>query len=287
MKKLSKIFAIVLFISIATSCSNDNNDTIEEVQNVSATLKANLTDYARSAAALNQSDHIFNANNGDCFTINYPYLVTNGQTVTEINNDDELYDYLSNLTTSYFSFVFPLNVTLANGSQHVINNEIELDSLIYDCYNPIGSNLCFSFNYPLCVVDTSGDIFFVNCDCELFSLQNIVDFVYPFTVTTSNGIVTINSSADFDAVYNECFGIDNCTDCVEVCFEIVYPLTLIQDNGTIVTINSDIQFDNYLQSLGSDSFFTVSYPMTVRFEDGTEQVINNDNEFNTLLDSCN
>lgn len=289
MKNVYKVLSIVFFTIFVISCAvNENTDVVND-PNAAAILKTNLTNFARKAVASNQADNIFNntpstINNDDCFTLTYPFSITDGQTHTVINSEAEFINYASNSTTP-FNFVFPICVTLSGGAELIVYNEDELVDLIFSCFDL--TDICFSFNFPLSLIDVNGNEVVVNTNMELLTSQNIVDFVYPFTVTTSNGEVIINNCSDFDSLFNECFGIDDCPDCPDICFEIIYPLTLLEDNGTIVTINSDTEFNDYLQNLANDTYFTMTYPINVRLDDGTEQIINNDDEFNALLNSCN
>ena len=265
MKSLYKILSIVFFTIFVISCAVNENADIGNDPNTAAILKTNLTNFARKAVASNQADNLFNntpSNNDidDCFTLSYPFFITDGQTQTVINSEAEFINYVSN-SNSPFNFIFPICVTLTDGTELIVYSEAELVDLIFSCLDL--TDICFSFNFPLSLLDVNGNEVVVNTNMELFTSPDIVDFVYPFTVTTSNGEVTINNSSDFDSLFNECFGIDDCPDCPDICFEIIYPLTLLEDNGTIITINSDTEFNDYLQNLANDTYFTITYPLNV------------------------
>ncbi|WP_420571483.1 hypothetical protein [Kordia sp.] len=298
MKKFLK-FSLILALAVFTfSCSNDNTDVIpeEESTGISATLKSNLTTHARTAVATNQVENVFENNsesNAECFTIDFPYSFENAGVVIVINNQAELDAYLQNNNSPVGgpgTLVFPVTVTLADGSSVVVNDEMGLIAIIEDCIDDIDvGNECFSFNFPLTVETADGNTVVVNDELELYSVPNAVGFVFPITVTTANGVVTINDNAGFDALYNECYDIDPCDDCGTNCFEIVFPLTLVDDSGNIVTVNDEDEFLTYLNNPAgtAGTFFTITYPMTIEYADGTQATINSDDELTAAFDACN
>ena len=262
-------------------------------------LKTNLTAYARNAISTNQAEDVFDNNedsNGDCFTIDFPYTLTDGQTQTVINNQDELDAYMQNVGNPsgggneppIIDFVFPVTVTLADGSTAVVNDQMGFIALIEDCIGDVvvGDD-CFTFNFPLTVETIDGNTVVVNDELELYSVPDAVGFVFPISVTTASGVVTINDDAGFDALYNDCYDIDPCDDCGTNCFEIVFPITLIDDSGNVTTVNDDDEFFTYLDGLGNDTFFAITYPMNIEYADGTQATINSDDELDAAFDACN
>ena len=313
MKKFLK-FSLILALAVFTfSCSNDNTDVIpEDTQannEVKATIKLNMTNYARSAATSNQAETMFQSNNEnsdileECFTINYPYSVMNNNEVVTVNSDQEAQAYAE----LGYILVFPVDVTTGDGEVITINDELGFIELLEECFgdipgdggNPGGGNNsggepgdpfendCFEFNFPLSVETIDGNTVVVNDEYELFTIENAIGFVYPISVTTENGVVTINGDEDFDALYNDCYDIDPCDDCVDNCFEIVFPLTLIDDAGNVTTVNDEDEFLTYLDGLGNETFFTITFPMTIEYEDGTQATINNEDELIAAFDACN
>lgn len=292
MKKIVKFSFIFMLAFCVFACSNDNTDAIDDPQESTATVTSNLSTYARAAHSTNQSENIFDNDemeNGACFTINFPYTITDGETETVINSEDDLQAYIANSPVGIM-LVFPFTITNADGSESTINNEMEFFEAIEDCIGspPVGAN-CFTFNYPLNIMTTDGSSVTVNNDVELYSVPNGVGFEYPITVTTNNGVVTINSNEDFDNIYNECYNIEPCDDCEEanICFEIVYPITLVEENGTIVTIDSDEEFFTFIENLEEGAHFVPTYPMNIEYDNGTQETINSDEELSSAFDNCN
>lgn len=308
--KFSLIFALAFFMF---SCSNDNTDVIpdDESTNTTVVLKTSLTAYARNAVSTNQSEYVFENNdesNGDCYTIDFPYTLTDGQTQTVINNQDELNAYMQSLggnnnqsggnnnqsggnnnpSGGNVAFVFPVTITMADGSTVVISDEMGFIAAIEDCIGDIAvGNECFTFNFPLNVETVDGSIVTVNDELELYSVSDVIGFSYPISVTTDNGVVTINDGADFDALYNDCYDIDPCGDCGTNCFEIVYPINLVNDDGTVTTVNDDDEFYTFLGGLAGNAYFVPTYPMNIEYGDGTQTTINSDDELVAALADCN
>ncbi len=304
---------MVLALAVFTfSCSNDNTDVIPEEPEsteTNALIKANLNTYAQNAVSTDQAQTMF-ANNDDindalanCFTLNFPYTLTNGQDSVVVNTQEESDTYES---LGYF-IEFPVDVTTAAGVV-TITNELEFIELLEDCFEDFGgdfpgggdndggndddpfSNDCFEFNFPLSVTTVDGNTVVVNDEFELFTVEGAVGFVYPISVTTETAtgvtVVTINSDQEFDDLYNECYDIDDCDDCFENCFEIVYPLTLVDETGNLTTVNDDDAFIAYLNGLANDAFFTITFPMNIEYEDGTPATINSEDELIAAFDAC-
>lgn len=299
MKNLLKFSFIFALVCCMFSCSNDNTDVIPDDQSAEANiaLKTSLTTYARSAVSTNQAESVFENNtvNSDvidnyeqdnCFTLNFPYTVTNGNVTATVNSDAEAQNFFN---AGYY-VAFPVTITTTDGAVVTIADELGLIQVLEDCLgNEIISigNDCFEFNFPLTVTTEDGTTVVVNDDLELYSVEDAVGFVYPISVTTDAGVVTITDDAGFDALYNDCYDIQPCNDCGTNCFEIVYPLALLLDDGTVTTINSDDEFVAFLDGIDNDTFFVPTYPMTIEYEDGTQATINSDDEFIAALDACN
>ena len=287
MKNLLKLSLV--FLLILSSCSKDNDEITPEVkeEGVSTELITNLTNSAFSARTSNQeSDYL---EDGECFVINYPYSISDGQTSTTVNSDEELEAYLSSLgENSAISIEVPFDVTLADGTQQTITTFDEFFMLIDSCYggDQGPSDSCFELDFPLTAHDSDGNEVTLNSEQELFSFE-FTGFVYPISVTLTDGTqVTVNSAQDFDSLYNDCYGIEDCDDCGYVCFEIVFPFSFVVNDGNLATINDYDDLWDFLSGLTEDDTFVISYPITVEFEDGSQQTANSDEELAALYEDC-
>ena len=145
---------------------------------------------------------------------------------------------------------------------------------------------CFELNYPLTALDYDGNEVVVNSEQDLYNFE-FVGFVYPISVTLTDGTqATVNSPQEFDTLYNDCYDIEDCDDCEEQCFEIVFPFSLVSGNGTVETFNGYDGLMEFLSQLTEEDSFMISYPITVEFEDGTQQTANSDEELDALYESC-
>ncbi len=285
MKILKQLFLLAIIISFA-SCSKDNESIIEPTT-VSEKLVAQLNNYSSRAVSTNQQADFLDGSNA-CFTLNYPYTVTNGETETVINNESDLGEFFDNQgDNDFFEYVFPLSVTLPDGSIQTFSSYDEFSLLLATCEYSNGDE-CFAFNYPITVFDVNGDEVVVNSDQELYS-NFYIGFSFPITVTLNEGTTqTINNEQEFDDIYNICYDIEDCDDCVgyENCFEVVFPFNFIAEDGTITTVNNDDELYAYIDSLDADAVITLSYPISLEYNDGTVVVVNSDDEFVTELESC-
>ncbi len=122
----------------------------------------------------------------DCFDLNFPFdLILDDGSVITINNDDEFANAMFNQYV--VNFVYPLSVTLEeDGSQVVINDELDLQTLFENCFGNEGPNPCPQCENvavdPVCVeyTDASGNIvveLFPNlcfAECLGFSSADVV-----------------------------------------------------------------------------------------------------------------
>lgn len=295
--KLSVIL-LMAFSLIIVSCDNENVDEIspeaELEEGVSQELISNLFNSARTAASTNQeSDYV---EEGECFVINYPYSVTDGETSTTLNSDDELFAFLETLDFDSEVYIeVPFDVTFADGSQQTINTYDAFEIILDDCYSDYDNNddydddyeeECFELNYPLTAVDYEGNEVTVSSEQDLYNFE-FAGFVYPISVTIIDGSqVTVNSPQEFDTLYNDCYDIEDCDECEEQCFEIVFPFSFVSENGIVDTVNDYDELFDYVSQLSDNDTCMISYPMTVQFEDGTQQTANSDEELEALYDSC-
>lgn len=295
MKNLLKL--PLVFLLVLNACSNEKVDEttpeLEAEESISQELMSNLFDSARFAESTNQeSDYV---EEGECFVINYPYSVSDGETSTTFNSDDDLIAFLE--TLDYDAEVYievPFDVTFADGSQLTINNYEEFEIILNDCYSDYNydddyddyEEECFELNYPLTAVDHEGNQVTVNSEQDLYNFE-FAGFVYPISVTLSDGSqVSVNSPQEFDSLYNDCYDIEDCYDCETQCFEIVFPFSFVSENGIVDTVNNYDELYDFLSQLSEDDTYMISYPITVEFEDGTQQTANSDEELAALYESC-
>lgn len=163
---------------------------------------------------LEECEGDYNADQIDCFSLNYPLsiIVDNDVTIV-INSENELNTALYDVY--YYSFVYPITVTLENGNITTVNNSEELDAIITNC----NGCPCPGDVDPVCVeiIQPDGSILtevYNNSCLALCAGYTELDFVYcnsgndlclPSAITTSlvdNSGWTISSINDSNDLNN-------------------------------------------------------------------------------------
>ncbi len=289
---------LILLISLfVLSCSNDNDDTItppDESLETKKELKAKIANYAKTKFTSDQEDEYLE--DIECFKIKFPYTLTDGENETVINSEEELQNFFEQLEfdfSTYVWHVFPITVIInKDKTEKVITNDQEFHELIISCYEDvdvINENDCFTLDFPITIINCQDNETVVNNYDELYSHPYISGFVYPISVTLTDGTKKeITSDEDFDKLYNDCYDIEDCTDCTTTfCFKLIYPLNFVKEDGAIIEVNNDEELFNTFENLEEDEFISITYPMNIELEDGTKKIINNDEELNTVFENCN
>jgi len=291
MKNLNVLFLILLMgLLTFTSCENEDvilDDQVQDVtvesESITAALNAMTTNFDDSGNVDQSSNPAGNIIFDFCFDFVYPITLSynTGATVS-VNDLDGLINVIINSTDQLFinGIAFPFDVETyddASGSIIIqtINNEAEFINLLDDCdFDDIDSCNCFEDYDPVCVsiTDPNGNVFTVTypnecyANCDGFDDDDFVD------------------DCDDDDYYDDDF----------LCFEFIYPLDIILDDGSVVTITDDDDFEN---TMYNNYYFEFVYPFSVELEDDDDDngddddsdtivVINNEQEFQDLLDDC-
>lgn len=233
----------------------------------------------------------------DCFTLNYPLTVTDGNgNNVEVNNEDELVSFYLGLDdTAEPNFVYPISVTMVeDGSTVTINNDEEFDEILEDCFDFEDCDFddfdCFEIQYPITATSAATGEITINNDDELDDYFDQLgdneepQITFPIVIVfEDNTEKTINTLEELEEEYDECYDDEYEID---DCFTFAYPLTLIKEDNTTVTVNSDDEFDTFIDGLGDDEEFDFQYPFSVLLENGQTQTVNNEDEFFDLFDNC-
>ena len=162
---------------------------------------------------------------------------------------------------------------------------------------------CVDLVYPISIENPEGDIIYVeseyylheyidqyyqNCnsnDCGDFSL------VYPLTVeyysetNDQTQILTINSEEELEELLDDyCYDDDDGgddEDGLDICGEIVYPVTVEAPNGDQFTGNTEEEIMSFIEEWSSnncntmecDTDFELVFPITMEFEDDQGDII--------------
>ncbi len=251
-----------------------------------------------------------------CFDFVYPVtLVLDDNTSVTVNNNTEFDDLVMNGQNGHYvvNITFPFDVT-QNGTSSTIANSVEFQTLIDSCYScggPSGGNIyyaylmpsyvfdyCLTLDYPVTLVYNDGSTVTVNNNTEYDdALMNstaslfVVDYQYSFTVTQNGNVVTINDINDFyNALSTCCSGnpAGNGSFTASLCFEFVYPVTLVYNDASTLVVNNNAEMDDALSRTNNTQQRHVEsfqYDISV-IKNGATIIVHNDQEFQQLIDSC-
>lgn len=224
MKKYSKLLLLsfLVFGMTFTACQKEEEVFIDETNDETITANSVLTGLLiRTSQNAGDIDDIIDGNS--CVSVKFPItVIANGQEVILMDEDDldiveAIFDQFPN-DIDTLEIVFPITVILEDHTEVVVNSQAELDALIADC-------------------ESSGGDDSITC----------LDFEYPITF----------------------FIFDNNQ----------------QQTGT-VTVNNDIELYLFLNGLDSDDFFSIDYPINVILDDGSVVTVTNNAQLEQLIDDC-
>jgi len=197
MKKLA-LLPVYLFIGLLffTSCSTEEDpqpdDTQTTINNTSlmANLLTRMSELPTEPTAIT------------CVSINYPitlniFNASGQQTGSQtINNDLELLVFISNLAPgTSFSIVFPITVTLENGTSLQINSLQELQDIILACDSSGGQ---VPGNFPAILTDGTWYVnYFFDDQDETFLFNG-----YQFNFNADNTALANNGSNQVNGTWN-------------------------------------------------------------------------------------
>jgi hypothetical protein len=278
MKNFKFIFlTLLLGLLFVTSCENEEG-IIEDPQNVTQQSDAIVTALDRMSENFDQSGNIESNNSAAgnlifdfCFDFVYPLTLSynNDSTVT-VDDLNDLIDVIVNATEDLYitGIAFPFDVEVYDDTTdsiiiQSINNEAEFLSLISTCDFSNDDCVCPNMYDPVCVeiTDLNGEVFQITYENECHALCdgfNENDFIEDC----------------YDNNYYDDF----------MCFNFVYPLDIILEDGSVVTITDDEDFEN---TTYNNFFYDFVYPFTVELdEDGSFVNITNEEEFLNLIEGC-
>ena len=255
-----------------------------------------------------------------CFELVYPLdlIDLDGSTVT-VANESELN---GELAAQEYSFAFPLSLLDEEGNAIVAENIDGLFELLISCngfeiddttyfewetgFEYIG---CYMIAFPMDVIIADGSTVTVENHMELCDLMlqgEMVSYAFPMTLTDEEGeTYEVANEDELAALISECEevvipeleeGIFDLLNLLtgqvvtgpngENCYEINFPLQMVNENGLIITINDiEADFENIFQELGETS--SLVYPVSVvRTDNGENQEFNDGLEILEFLDGC-
>lgn len=270
------IFSMVMTLLVFTSCTNnepvvDNQQNTEDSESITTTLNQLSRQFDEFGNLNLNNNPAGNVVFDFCFDFAYPLTLSyNNGTVVTVNSLDNLVDIMLTSTEQLYinGIAFPFDVEVYNDSTNAIevetiNNEEEFINLIETCNFETNQPCdCFENYTPVCVeiTDPSGNTFVVTypnacyAACDGFTEDDFVD----------------DCEGDYNSNGNDCYTL-------------VFPLSIITDENTTVTVNSQQELD---AATYNSYYFDFVYPIDISQNDGNIITINTREEIEAVLNDC-
>ncbi len=300
LKKLAlSVFTIAFALLLFNACEKDAVDNLND-ENAEWNSETDGKSYMQLKNA--QSDEYLEF---ECFTVKYPVDITLEDNTVTVYSEVEEFELIENwfnenpYSEDYPEYVFPITIVLVDGTEQVINNDDELYDLYEDCFE--GGDIdwddeemedfdCFDFVYPLVMVFPDGSTTQVTNDEEMYTLmedwfdanqenEEYPTFMFPIEITFDETVETVENEEEFDELF---WGDD-----YEDSFTFVYPLSVINSNGSTIKINNEDELFEYIdnnESLEDIEDITFVFPIQIDFGDGEIETINSQEEFDELFE---
>jgi len=270
------IFSIAMVLLVFTSCTNEEiivepQQNTEESESITVTLDFMSNQFDASGNVVADENPAGDVVFDFCFDFVYPIDLSfnTGASIT-VNSLEELVEILIASTEDLFinGIAFPFQVETYNEDSNAleietINDEDEFFSLLDDCdFDEAEDNACLDVYDPVCIdiTDLNGDV---------------------FTISYPNACYAISDGFTEDDFSEECEG--DYESGVGECFEFVYPISIVLDDGAAVTVNSREELFN--ATYGSHDIDLV-LPLDIIIEDGTVVTINNYDDLEDVIEDC-
>jgi hypothetical protein len=219
---LKKCFHILVLsiVFLFSSCQKESNEEEYSTRETISVTSPLTTLLKRVAMQKTSQDNI--VDNTSCFMIKFPYEVTVNGVEIELYNSN---DYLtvqnninaSNLDNDIVYIEFPVSVILNDYTERYLNNHTAFNNLITECLtneNDFQKIYCLDINYPISLNS-------FNNDNQLLSSVSIANDHELFIF------------------------IDNLIESQYI--SIVFPVTVVNQNGQTITITNNSQFEDVIK----------------------------------------
>ncbi len=314
MSRLLPVFAALLMMVFFAACEKDEIDT-EGTTPITPPTTTIVTSPVASRIANNGTQAQSSSASGieiECIEVDVPFDFDIDGVIFTINDSDEFADVLSNNITANtmgLDFVYPLNVTLEDGTSAVVADGTELAVLVSACVPGTGwgngqfpafffdAAPCLSLSYPVALEDMNGAVITAVDEVDFISIlaaNPALLFVFPLNVVDSSGAtVTVVDEVELFDLLAECFwpgsgaGHGGSSGIFSIfgdgCFDINYPLNIVDFNGVVVAVADENDFS---VAIISGDFADFEYPFSVTLTDGTIVPISDADDFKVMMDEC-
>jgi len=163
---------------------------------------------------------------------------------------------------------------------------------------------CINIHYPVRLELKSGNTLSVGSNSELEAAlsatftDQVIDFVFPLRITDASGNVKeVTSNEELGRNFASCVPqtgwaaamstnetLPACLYGGLFCFDVIYPVSLIDDNGNTSTVANEIALIDLFAT--NDSHLSFILPISVEDENGIQSSINNIDDFFSLIAQC-
>ena len=252
---------------------------LKKMINLKMSLKVILFLILASFLVLSCSDDFANDRSPQNNQQNALHLMSSGRTAgpdggnwanseSDSTDYDDDFDY-DEFFDDCFEFVFPIDVTLTDGSTQTIASQEELDVFIKTWFDQ-------------------------NPESEDFPSLN-----YPITIVVDSTTATVQSEEELCEIIEQCFDDfdfdgewgDDFDEILEDCFEVIYPIDVTLPDGTTQTVNSDDELEQlietwYEQNPESEECPTPNFPIDIITSDMDTVAINSEMELDNVIEEC-
>ena len=250
-----------------------------------------------------------------CFDLVLPvtYVMPDGFTITVSSDDDENWAelkawYEANPESEEKpALQYPVDIlfeTREGSTTLTVTNDEEMRSAYGRCGGgrDYEDRECFELVYPVTYLMPDGSTITVENDEDWDPIKDWYDvnpnaegrpeLQYPLDVVLDDETITINSAEEMGEIKRECWEDE---DEGRECFELVYPVTFIMPDGSIITVATDDEDgwqevkDWYDANPESDERPTLEYPVDIVYETNAGDstvTINNEEEMEAVKDEC-
>jgi len=238
-----------------------------------------------------------------CYQLTYPLsLLDTDSVATVVNTEDELIALLAD--GNLYSFAFPLSlIDPATGVAVSVADQNALFDLLANCggVTPPGCGIgtfgCYQLSYPVTLIMADGSTLVVNNDDEFGNAAmtgNWINFEYPLTLIAQDSSETVvNNDDELNEAMLACGDIwggggdPNITYGDFVCYNFVYPFSMLDASGNTLTFNSQSEWESFASNPTAGEFVQFVYPFSLTNVDtGLTVTVNNDDELSTAVAEC-
>ncbi|PHS68009.1 MAG: hypothetical protein COB12_02000 [Flavobacterium sp.] len=233
MKNTTKLLTLLMLLVVFqfTSCQKEEVVLIDETPPEGTLTNNSPLTLLLIRTSLNDGNNDDFIDGADCFSIAFPFTITVGDTDFIIENETDYQDAIDFIigtggSMNDIEINFPITIVFPNYTEVIVNSQEELNTYAADCSDEIDLVIdCLNFVYP------------------------ITFFVYDSATEETSTIVVESDEEMFLFLSNL-----SSTEYISIDF----PISVETENGTVVTVNSNQELENLINSCVSDGNTDIS-----------------------------